>query len=530
MKKTLIQKTVCVLLAVIMTLGLTVGAAAAIEEKPVPVVIVSGMASYPLIDEDTGESAWPISEERMQRDIIKLIGPAAASLGMSDWEILEKYGTKPIHDLFEPMRCTENGDSVYNIKPVLHPESAGNYPEDFGYPSTVAAVAEKTGWDRTYFFYYDWRMSPMDIADELDETIDRVLEETNSDKVSLLALSMGGTITSAYLYKYGTDCLKNVVYGSTAFLGTEIVGQLFIEKPDITVASALDYANSFMAADGDFLKLVFGAADGVYSAFGKGMIDEFISGMISALQIPVYEKIFMDTFICFPGIWALVPSKYYAEAKEKMSKYVSLTDEFIAKSDEYIYNVQSKVPELFAKAKANGVEVYVVGGYGFSSIPVTGAATQTDNLIDTYLMTGNCAVAPFGKTLSDIEYSHEGACEDPAHNHVSTDGIIDASVSILPEKTWVVKNMKHVEFLADNDTGALISWLVNSREPVDVYTDARFPQFVELNRATGRFSSLTQGVTVPGGGDPAEKSPVVVLVELLKKIIDFVLKIVGKAV
>lgn len=301
MKKSLLKKALSVLLAVILALGATAGAAFAVQEENTPVVIVSGMASYPLVDADTGESAWPISDERMQKDVMKLVLPIAASLGMSDWEILEKYGVEPIRDMFELMRCNENGESVYSIKPVLHPDSAENYPDDFGYPSTVSAVAEKAGWDRTYFFYYDWRMSPMDIADELSETIGRVLSETGSDKVSLLALSMGGTITSSYIYKYGTDLLKNVVYGSTAFLGTEVVGQLFTEKPDITVSSALDYAYSYMGADDELLSFFFGTADGLYSMLEKGMLDSFIKGMIRALQVPVYEKIFMDTYVCFPA-------------------------------------------------------------------------------------------------------------------------------------------------------------------------------------------------------------------------------------
>jgi hypothetical protein len=41
---------------------------------------------------------------------------------------------------------------------------------------------------------------------------------------------------------------------------------------------------------------------------------------------------------------------------------------------------------------------------------------------------------------------------------------------------------------------------------VDIHTDARYPQFTELDRKTGKLLSLTQNVTVPTEETPAPQT------------------------
>jgi len=415
-----IQKTVSVLLAIVMMLAVAVPAFAS-EEKVAPVIVVSGMASFPLINEENGKSAFPMENDVLTENIMKMILPLLGSAVTNQWEIFAKYGVGPIHDLFEAIRCDRNGDSIYKVAPKAFPMSADNY-EEFTNPvkesneiGVVNAIGDKIGLENTYFFYYDWRMNPMSLADDLNETVERVKAERNSDKVSLVALSFGGMITSSYIYKYGTQSLKNVVYASTAFNGVDIVGQLFAGNIEIEIGAALDYLSTFMQSK-EILASVFGIGSKAlsqYGVVGEKAINNYLSKLIDVLKYPAYSEVFMDTYAAFQGIWCLMPIEYYEQSKEFMMQTADLSEEFISEVDEYMYNVQGNLENLLDKTEADGVSVYIVGAYGYAGIPLTPSSeNQTDTLIDTDLMTGNSMVAPFGKRLNSIAYSTRAFAEN----------------------------------------------------------------------------------------------------------------------
>lgn len=493
------KKTISLLLTFVLLLSCALPAFAK-QEVVTPVIIISGMGAFETKNNETGDNAFPPSTETIIKSVLGAVPSLAASVVFNKWDILGTYGAKPIHDLFEAMRCDENGEPVYDTYAVTFPGSAANH-ELFtsGSVGDVASVAAEIGYENVYFFYYDWRKSALDIADELKAVVDETIAETGSEKVSFLAESFGGTVASAYLYKYGSDNLKNVVYASCAQLGTDLATELFTGNMEITIGAILDYVEGFLVGN-ELVYEMLGLTGDVlskYGSFAKQAVDSYFAAMVEALREPIYSKILMDTFIRFPGMWGLMNSRGYEKAKELMVPYGSLSESFVKKTDEYMYNVQMKLEDLIAEAEANGVNVYMIGSYNYSGIPVTDkVANHTDCLIDTYLMTGYATVADYGKTLSaDAVSDEKRVCTDSKHDHVSTDGIIDASTAMLPERTWFIKNMSHVAYSNDTQTGKLAAWIVTS-DGVDVYSDSRFPQFVELDTETGAFTSLTSGVTI----------------------------------
>ncbi len=500
--KRIISLILCALLAFsCMTLAF------AKDEESTPVILVSGMGAFPLYDMDTSETAFPPSAETIVKSVLGVAPSLSASALLNKWDILGKYGMEPIHGLFEKLKCDENGDSVYNVSATVFTENVGNYEvfkDDESTKSTekgvIRAIAEKIGWDRAYFFYFDFRRSALDIADDLKVMIDKVLEETGSEKVSLVAMSFGGTVATSYFYKYGTEKLHNVVFASTAVFGTDIVGKLFTGNIEIEIDAVLNCIEEHLIKS-DFAYELFGLGKDVIKKYGKSAkkaIDAYLRAMIEKLKEPVYAKVFMDTFVRFPGIWGLMNCEYYEEAKKQMIPYASLSDSFIAKTDEYAYNVGMKAQELIEKAESSGVNVYFTGAYGYAGIPLTeSACNHTDSLIDTYLMTGYAEVADYGKTLDSSSCLRESVCTNKSHNHISTDKVIDASVCILPEKTWFIKNMSHVEYGREQDSGRLLVWLSTSEEPVDVRTNPLYPQFLSLDRSSGKCTSLTEGAEIP---------------------------------
>lgn len=528
------KKIISLFLCAVLVFSCASTAFAANEDRT-PVIVVSGMGTFPIVNNETGENVFPPSAKTIIRTVLGAAPSLAASVVSGKWELLGKYGAKPIHDLFEGMKCDENGNPVYDTTEKTFPGAAGQYDEFKEGESVELAVvrscADEIGWENTYYFYYDWRRSALDIADDLEKIIDCAMQETNSKKVSLVAMSFGGTITSAYLYKYGSQKLKNVVYASSAIYGTDMVGELFSGNIEIRMDAIVDYLEEFLIGS-DFAYNAVGLTKDVLAKYGKSAkkaVDAYFLSMLEALREPVYSKVFMDTFVRFPGIWGLMNSRYYEDAKKAMIPYGNLSESFIKKTDEYMYSVQMKTEELIAAAEKNGANVYIIGSYNYSGIPITkGSKNHSDCLIDTYLMGGLATVADYGKTLNGSVDVSKKVCTNNAHNHASTDGIIDASTGILPERTWFIKNMRHVEYGYNSQASKLVAWVATSENGVDIYSDSRYPQFVDMNRNTGLFSSLTEGVEVLN--EAQEKSFPQKLDEWLGRLVAFVRSLFLKTV
>lgn len=524
------KKIISVLLAALMIFSCaSVSFAANETSTKTPVIIVSGMGAFPTVNNETGENVFPPSAETIIKTVLGAAPSLAASAVFNKWDLLGKYGAKPIHDLFEGMKCDENGNPVYNTSAKTFPGSAAQYDELEGGESlevsVLRACADEIGWENTYYFYYDWRMSALDIADDLEKTIDRAMSETKSKKVSLFAMSFGGTITSAYLYKYGSDKLKNVVYASSAIYGTDLVGELFSGNMEIKLDAIINYLEEFLIGS-DFAYEAVGLTRDVLAKYGKGAkkaVDAYFLSMLEALREPIYAKVFMDTFVRFPGVWGLMNSKCYEKAKKEMAPYGNLSESFLKKTDEYMYNVQDKTDELIKAAEKNGTNVYIIGSYNYAGIPLTeGSRNHSDCLIDTYLMTGYSTVADYGKTLTTAADDSKKVCTDKTHSHLSTDGVIDASTGILPERTWFIKNMRHVEYGYNQQASKLAAWIATSETAVDVRTDSRFPQFVDMSRKTGAFTSLTENIEIPQDASQVQKNFLSKLDEWLSKIVEFI--------
>ena len=87
MKKNVFKKALSLVMTLLMVLSLCTAAFAA-EEKPTPVIVVSGMGSFPLVDADSGVSAFPIAQDTIVKNVLKLVLPLGASVGMNDLSLI----------------------------------------------------------------------------------------------------------------------------------------------------------------------------------------------------------------------------------------------------------------------------------------------------------------------------------------------------------------------------------------------------------------------------------------------------------
>lgn len=495
------RKVLSFLLCVLMLLP--VAAVAEAAGGVTPVIVVSGFGSYPLYSTESGEETQVFPPQT--KDIMSVVGnsvlPFAGSAVSGDWNLFaDKCFGKIYSKLFEIISCDETGESRHSVSAVSFPLSVNNYPEILEHKNeedeqgVTKAIASAVGAENVYYFNYDWRLDPLKTADDLNAYIENVKSEKTAEKVILVPCSMGGVITNSYLYKYGSQSIEKIIYCLVASKGIDLVGELFSKNVEIDTDMLLERLFSFERGDIFTQTLISALQTGVEMtpALSKA-VDSFVKKFISGSNDRAYNEILLVSFASMPGMWSFCPDSYYENAKNTMFPDGG-NSEFIKRLDEYHYNVQNKAEELIKNAQANGCEAYITASYGYVGFPAAKSAwEQSDCLVETKNESFGATCAPYGETLGENYAAKGTVCSDEGHNHLSRDGIIDASTCLLPEKTWFIKYMKHVGFKNGSEASELLIWLVTSEEELTIYSNEKYPQFTEFNNTTEKLSSLTGG-------------------------------------
>ena len=122
------------------------------------------------------------------------------------------------YGILSPLACDNEGNSVEPISMVQYPGSMANYPEftetltDGAEIGIIKTCIERYGAENTYFFTYDWRKTPEQLASELNGFVETAKADSGKDKVNIICASMGGMVTTAYMYYHGTDSINSAVY------------------------------------------------------------------------------------------------------------------------------------------------------------------------------------------------------------------------------------------------------------------------------------------------------------------------------
>ena len=489
MQKHVWKKLLSVLLACALIVSVAVPALAAAETDANPILIVAGFTEYVLQNTETGENAFPHNTDKIVNTVTavapSLLTLLASGRTQADYDAFCDAALPVIGDMFDDIACNPDGT-------VKHPEVQLKYQ----FPESVATYGVETvgqadafdkqilygaidavGADKVYVYGLDWRLNPMDVADELNAWIQHIKEVQGCDKVSIAGISMGGAMVSAYLAKYGTDDVSNVTMISSAFTGLSYVGELYQGHVQIDEDGLYNMLNAALGAD--TLSRIFGSTGLVKQVIA--LIDD----LYAAEQDRIFTECLVPAFGYNPGMWSFVPSENYDAAKEFMFAHMDSTDAqnvLSAKLDAY-HLAQANVEQTLKNAKAAGVNVAITSNYNFQIAPVAATAKQTsDQVIETVHTSGYATCANLGETLP-------ASVKDG--KYVSVDRVIDASTCFLPDNTWFIKNMQHVGFDNSQNQCKFYAWLMTTDKQVTVNSNPDYPQFMLYNNETKVLSPLS---------------------------------------
>jgi len=472
--------------------GLTPLAAGERHCETTPLIIVNGMNAVPLYS----NYGTPKARQEFPPGVPQLLGvvravPSLVKAGLArDWDLYSDAMMPALRGMFSGVECNPDGSPKHDIGFITFTKS---YAQDsrFGVEETGLpfdlALAERIGKDHTYLHIFDWRLAQTDLAEELNELIIRVKEETGHSKINILALSLGTTVTLTYLEMFGHRSINNLILMSSAFQGMQMAGDLYNGRVE-TDTTAITYAVTQFTRD---VPVLGSAVDALFDLLAKtGSLDLFVATfgwLADNSKDRFYKEVFAPVFGQFAGVWGGIPDSDYEQAKAFLLDE-EIHRDLIKKIDYYHYRVANRMEEILQAAMKGGMTLAITSHYGVAGIPIGENCLNIhgDGIIDTAATSAGAIVAPFGETLGP-DYRQKVNC---GHNHLSTDGVIDASTCMFPEQTWFIKNMMHVEYSPQGDALELLVWLVQAREQYTVRSNAKFPQFMRLNKDLS-LSSLT---------------------------------------
>lgn len=389
------------------------------------------------------QSVGPMLTDRLLSDIPALLKGAAKTALTLDFEPLADGLVQVVDGVLGHLALDENGKSIEPLSChwIIDP-----------------AQDHKT--EPEFWFRYDFRMDPFDMAAQLNDFIENLCKQTGHSKIALSSHSEGGVITMTYLKEYGTARLETFILVNSGWQGLGLVGKLFNREFALDGTAITNYITNFdSSGEGTLTK----AMQLIEKSGLLKNINYLGIAMKNTLMDMLFEKALIPMFCQMPAVWTFVTDEHYDTAKAIMGddpKYTQL----LANADKYHYGVMLKAESLIKAAKADGVKVAVICSYGPYPIPVIKNSNyQCDSIIDTALESGGATAALIGETL-------------PASNskYRSPDGIFDAATCILPDNTWFVKNNGH----SPTASYDLRQWIISAKKQPTVWQNADFPQYL----------------------------------------------------
>lgn len=363
-----------------------------------------------------------------------------------------------------------NGKNIYDVRVKKYPYSIAKCSDEEKseiYGNVPLETLTKTaGEDHLYYFAYNSFGNNGEITDELYDFIAKVKRETGHDKINIAAISLGGTIANSLFDRYPDlyASLDRVVYIVPALDGSNIVGDIYIGK--LSTSDEMLYKKLLP-------KLVGGAEGYLLNAVIRLIPKQILLDTLDATVDGLTNVILRNC----TTMWSLVPEAYYDEAVARVLPGKENAE--MRRQVEIYHRAQVNRFKNIEKMREAGVKFDIVDyDYQLYCLVPSYDKSNADGIIHAESTSMGAKFANIGETLSE-DYVQQGThCKNKAHNHISPDGVVDASVGLLPDHTFYFKGQDHEKTGSNDVIMKLATELLTNREFKDVYSmPDRFPQF-----------------------------------------------------
>ena len=310
--------------------------------------------------------------------------------------------------------------------------------------------------------------TPEQIATELNGFVETAKSDSGKDKVNIICASMGGMVTTAYFYYFGSDNIESAVYLSGAQNGTYVCGDALNGK----IVFSGDVLTTFLcnATDNIILKVLINVFDAI------GVVD-LLADIANDVVAESFDRgndlMLRDSLGTFCGFWALCPDADFETGVENIfggheDEYAVLLNK-IDGVKEFVFSTE----ETLMSAMANGTKVSFVSNYNSGLTPVYERANLNgDNVLEAELTSNFATIAPLGETLPKAYLAQNDS------KYISPDKVIDAATTPFKDYTWFVKDAPHVA--ADYNTGfsKFTFTLLESESQPTIESFEEYPQFM----------------------------------------------------
>ena len=541
------KKLLCVVLSVIMVLSCFLPVVSAATVEALPIVYIIGKQNSPVYKTDENGN-WLLDEngKRIQVDSVN------TPMGMSREDYILTQ-VEPVLKELAPALSSGNYDAYIQslidaFAPVYKDAVLNENGEDpdgrIDWDYSVQQPQYGMGGLKYYYFRYDWRYSPYEIADDLHTFIEYVCDKEGVDKVNIHARCYGSNVAAAYIAKseqgfYDTPFrVKNLVLNTTPIAGYIVVGALMSGSIRFDADTIDRYLSVLMNSKSifddpviDTLVMVLVSVMNQARILGWGT--DKVQEIYDAISDKLIPGLALVSYGSFPSYWSMIGDEYFEKAKlkvfgtteaegkyqkliEKIDAYhnmIGVEDELtgeplyasLLKRCEYKYNMKTAV---FAK-------------YGFASFPFFEGSELTGDARGTVTELSLGAVGTvLGECFTEDELAELQALENYEEVFLSPDKKVYAGTCLFPETTWFSKNMKH-EQLTLIDPIATEFFL--SDGSLTVFDDERYPQFHEYNE--GSFDVVDE---YDSTDELWSDNPVIVLIRFLSALMDFLMALVNE--
>ena len=468
--KKILRKSISLLLVVIMIMSLSASAFAkpivwtSQSKSDIPIIRISGDGD-PLVDENgnkvfhykdfgalfSGSDEEDDDDSELYQSIANVLLPFLIDgLLNDDWDPYYENLQNEISDIFSTSLLDTNGNPQYGTG--MTPEKKAEMTSKRHSDQARTENGQKFYVFNTYWFFYDWRLDPIETAAEFKSYIDDVMAATSTSQVGIMATCLGTNVVTAYLAVYpehAAQHIRGIGYDGSVVGGAEMLSEVISGKFNVDAAAinrvladcneiGLFSIDSFINTTLEMLDRT-GVLDRVIGVTKDWIYYKLVEGVTSALAL--------STFYTWPNYWACVSPEDYdtaieyvfgPENSEKRTEYAGL----ITKLDNYNTLVRQRIPEILTTAVENGTNFGVISKYGYQVLPVC----ETNYLVsDQFASVGRSSFgATTGTIYNDLTDDYIASrVEAGFGKYISPDGQIDASTCLFPDSTWFIKGSSH---------------------------------------------------------------------------------------